>query len=81
MAYLEFVKTSKYTYVYITEYKSVEAGFKRKEKRLFALGDLSSAYRKLEFWQSNKDKVPVEIDNPRIEHWMNKVHSRGRVAF
>lgn len=84
MAYLEFVKTGKSTYVYVTEYQSAEAGSKKKEKRLLALGDVKAAYDKLEYWQANITKIPKEIkakDYHRIKHWMHMIRIREGVAY
>lgn len=84
MAYLEFVKTGKTTYVYLTEYQAAAEGCKKKEKRVLSLGNVRNAYKELEYWQSNQDNIPFQVrekDYPRINHWMHMIRRRDRVAF
>ena len=84
MAYLEFVKSGKSTYVYLTEYQSAEAGCKKKEKRVLSLGNVNEAYKELEYWKSNEDNIPFQVkekDYSRINHWMNMINRREGVAY
>lgn len=84
MAYLEFVKAGKSTYVYLTEYQTAEAGCKKKERRVLSLGNVNAAYQELEYWKSNNDNIPFAVnekDYPRITHWMNMIRRREGVAY
>ena len=84
MAYLEFVKSGKGTYVYLTEYQAAEPGCKKKEKRVLSLGSVGAAYKELEYWKSNQDNIPFQVrekDYPRINHWMHMIRSREGVAY
>lgn len=80
MAYLDFVKSSGKTYVYVNEYVGKQETSMKKEKRIARLGRVEQALMQLKVWQIDPKRIPIEIApiyHERIPTWIDAVRNRG----